>query len=157
MGKCRSGAAAVNMTCVSSGVKCLSVLLVALSVIFLLNFAIISLLTGAEPRVSCYSQEWGSSYHDIYSKPGVNFWEGLWIPIPSFVTGIIGLSTACGPNQCKKWALLATAILATLFNLAAFLPLVMTIIIIQDRRCEIVLPSVHMVAGAGRHEQPVVY
>jgi len=223
MGKYRSGAAAANMTCVSSAVKCLSVLLVALSVIFLLNFAIISLLTGVEPRVSCYWQRSGSSYHNIYYNSGVNFWEGLWIPIPSFVTGIIGLSTACGPNQCKKWALLATAILTTLFNLAAFAPLVMTITILRDRRCPItsgsssggidgiqyyydgvvdesefdmrvsylfiqiglvfilstnslalsilsclykprpktsqgtVLPSVHMVAGAGRHEQPVVY
>ena len=70
--------------------KCLSVLLVALSLIFLVNFAIISLLTGVEPSVTCYWQRSGSSYHNIYYNSGVNFWEGLWIPIPSFVTGIIG-------------------------------------------------------------------
>merc|ERR1712192_258699 len=135
MGKCKSGSAA-NMTCVSSAVKCLSVLLLALSVIFLINFVIISLLTGVEPRVICYHQDYDSYYHSTYSNHGVNFWEGLWIPIPSFVTGIIGLTTACGPSHCKKWALMATGILTTLFNLAAFAPLIVSSLNLRDRRCE---------------------
>ena len=121
--------------------KSLSVLLVALSVIFLINFAIISLLSGVYPR--CY-------YHGDYwseSRGAINVWEGLWIPIPSFVTGIVGrkyqlwnvaksqqkktclfpgLTTACGPSQCKKIFLLILSILATLFNLGAFAPLVLS-------------------------------
>ena len=114
-------------------------LLVALSVIFLINFAIISLLSGVYPR--CY-------YHGDYwseSRYAINVWEGLWIPIPSFVTGIVGrkyqmlqnrnnkktclfpgLTTACGPSQCKKVFLLILSILATLFNLGAFAPLVLS-------------------------------
>merc|ERR1712172_3841 len=135
MGKCKSGSAA-NMTCVSSAVKCLSVLLLALSVIFFINFVIISLLTGVEPRVRCYHQDYDSYYHSTYSNHGVNFWEGLWIPIPSFVTGIIGLTTGCGPTKCKKWALMATGILTTIFNLAAFAPLVLSYLVFQRRRCE---------------------
>ena len=58
-------------------------LLVALSVIFLVNFAIISLLSGVYP--SCHYR-----YDNWYSRGAINVWEGLWIPIPSFVTGIIG-------------------------------------------------------------------
>ena len=113
-------------------------LLVALSVIFLINFAIISLLSDVEP--SCY-------YHGDYwseSRYAINVWEGLWIPIPSFVTGIVGrkyqmlknrkkktclfpgLTTACGPSQCKKVFLLILSILATLFNLGAFAPLIVS-------------------------------
>ena len=80
-----------------SAVKSLSVLLVALSAIFLINFAIISLLTGVEPHVRCYHQYSESGYHQTYSKPGVNFWEGLWIPIPSCVTGIIGKNCSLSP------------------------------------------------------------
>ena len=58
-------------------------LLIALAVIFLINFAIISLYDGVWPR--CYHINWGISYY--YT---INVWEGLWIPVPSFVTGIIG-------------------------------------------------------------------
>lgn len=59
-------------------------LLIALAAIFLINFAIISLYDGVEPR--CYHiNSWGISYS--YT---INVWEGLWIPVPSFVTGIIG-------------------------------------------------------------------
>merc|ERR1719430_2397602 len=114
------------MTCVSSAVKCFSMLLIALAVIFLINFAIISLYDGVEPR--CYHINWGISYY--YT---INVWEGLWIPVPSFVTGIVGMTTACGPNQCKKWALLVLAILTTLFNLSAFSPLVISLI---DNDCD---------------------
>jgi len=117
------------MTCISSAVKCLSVLLVALSVIFLINFAIISLLSDVEP--SCY-------YHGDYwseSRYAINVWEGLWIPIPSFVTGIVGLTTACGPSQCKKIFLLILSILTTLFNLSAFAPLIVSFldVVLDDR------------------------
>ena len=125
-------------------------LLVALSVIFLINFAIISLLSGVYPR--CY-------YHGDYwseSRYAINVWEGLWIPIPSFVTGIVGrkyqlwnvaksqqkktclfpgLTTACGPSQCKKVFLLILSILATLFNLSAFSPLIVSFldVVLDDR------------------------
>ena len=59
-------------------------LLVALAVIFLINFAIISIYDGVEPR--CYGYDyWGNSY-----RYTINLWEGLWIPIPSCVTGILG-------------------------------------------------------------------
>ena len=69
-------------------------LLIALAAIFLINFAIISLYDGVEPR--CYHiNSWGISYS--YT---INVWEGLWIPVPSFVTGVIGkkalISTASG-------------------------------------------------------------
>merc|ERR1712037_929638 len=182
---------AAKMICVSSAVKCFSMLLIALAAIFLINFAIISLYDGVEPR--CYHiNSWGISYS--YT---INVWEGLWIPVPSFVTGIIGMTTACGPNKCKKWSLLVLAILTTLFNLCAFSPLVISFI---DNDCDglqaresyfliqiglvflfsttsltlsiltclyiptgkttqagTVLPSVHMVAGVGQHQQPVVY
>ena len=37
-----------------------------------------------------------------------------------------GLTTACGPSQCKKVFLLILSILATLFNLGAFAPLVLS-------------------------------
>ena len=61
--------------------------MVALSVIFLINFAIISLLSGVDP--SCYYH-----YDDCpwcsQERGAINVWEGLWIPIPSFVTGIVG-------------------------------------------------------------------
>ena len=43
------------------------------------------------------------------------------------------MTTACGPNQCKKWALLVFAILTTLFNLSAFSPLVVSFI---DNYCD---------------------
>merc|ERR1712010_441169 len=181
---------AAKMTCVSSAVKCFSMLLIALAVIFLINFAIISLYDGVWPR--CYHINWGISYY--YT---INVWEGLWIPVPSFVTGIIGMTTACGPNKCKKWSLLVLAILTTLFNLCAFSPLVISFIhndcdglqvresyfLIQiglvflfsttslplsiltclykptgkTTQAGTVLPSVHMVAGVGQHQQPVVY
>merc|ERR1712037_846365 len=188
---CRSPSVA-KMTCVSSAVKCFSVLLVALAVIFLINFAIISIYDGVEPR--CYGYDyWGNSY-----RYTINLWEGLWIPIPSCVTGILGMTTACGPNQCKKWALLVFAILTTLFNLSAFSPLVVSFL---DTYCDdgenearssyfliqigliflfsvtsltlsvltclykptektiqgAVLPTVHMVAGTGQYQQPLVY
>ena len=71
-------------------------LLVALSVIFLINFAIISLLSGVYPR--CY-------YHGDYwseSRYAINVWEGLWIPIPSFVTGIVGRKYQMLQNRNKK-------------------------------------------------------
>jgi len=108
------------MTCISSAVKSLSVLLVALSVIFLINFAIISFLSGVYPYCYYDNGYWSEA------RGTINVWEGLWIPIPSFVTGIVGLTTACGPSQCKKIFLLILSILATLFNLSAFTPLVLS-------------------------------
>ena len=36
------------------------------------------------------------------------------------------MTTACGPSQCKKIFLLILSILATLFNLGAFVPLVLS-------------------------------
>merc|ERR1719458_2205484 len=184
------------MTCVSSAVKCFSVLLVALAVIFLINFAIISIYDGTEP--ACFNGGFNGGSDWEWGHYSINVWEGLWIPIPSFVTGILGITTACGPNQCKKWALLVFAILTTLFNLTAFSPLVVSFI---DNYCDngenearssyfliqiglvflfsvtsltlsvltclykptektiqgTVLPTVHMVAGTGQYQQPVVY
>merc|ERR1712210_261152 len=106
--------------------QCFSVLLVAFAVIFFINFVIISLYDGVWPGCHFY-YPWGDLHY-----PTINFWEGIWMPIPSFVTGIIGMTTACGPSQCKKWALLVFAILTTLFNLTAFAPLVVSFI---DNEC----------------------
>ena len=64
--------------------KSLSVLLVALSVIFLINFAIISFLSGVYPYCYYDNGYWSEA------RGTINVWEGLWIPIPSFVTGIVG-------------------------------------------------------------------
>ena len=36
------------------------------------------------------------------------------------------MTTACGPSQCKKIFLLILSIIATLFNLGAFVPLVLS-------------------------------
>ena len=73
--------------------------MVALSVIFLINFAIISLLSGVDP--SCYYH-----YDDCpwcsQERGAINVWEGLWIPIPSFVTGIVGRKYQMLKNRKKK-------------------------------------------------------
>ena len=46
-----------------------------------------------------------------------------------------GLTTACGPSQCKKIFLLILSILTTLFNLSAFAPLIVSFldVVLDDR------------------------
>ena len=45
------------------------------------------------------------------------------------------MTTACSPNQCKKWSLLIIGILATLSNLGAFWPLVISFVDVVDTHC----------------------
>lgn len=97
------------MTCKSSAIKALSCLLIVFSVIIFFNWVYVFLSDGF---VDLY----------YYEDPGYYF-EGLYV-WPMLVTGIVGLTTACGDTACKRIALLIIGSLAALPTIGIFAPLV---------------------------------
>merc|ERR1739838_377445 len=87
------------MTCASSSVKACSLVLLFLSFFIFFNWIYLSF-----------------GYQD-------NVYEGLWGAAPLLVTGIIGLSTACGDTPCKRILLLVSSVLTIPCLCGLFVPL----------------------------------
>jgi len=85
------------MSCASSSIKASSFALVLLSLLVFFNWMYLSL---------GYEEEDG-----FYAYNEYNVGEGLWGAAPLLLTGIIGLTTACGDTKCKRILLLITSIL----------------------------------------------
>merc|ERR1719481_257224 len=78
------------MTCASSSIKSLSLVLVVFA--FLLFFNWVYLAATVDTDVD----EW-------------SYFEGLWGAAPLLVTGIVGLTTACRDTPCRRILLLVTS------------------------------------------------
>merc|ERR1719481_91702 len=79
------------MTNVSSSIKSLSLSLVFFSFLFFFEWLYLAATTQL-------TDEWP-------------YFEGLWGAAPLLVTGIVGLTTACGDTPCKRILLLVTSTL----------------------------------------------
>merc|ERR1719481_2369310 len=76
---------------VSSSIKSLSLSLVFFSFLFFFEWLYLAATTQL-------TDEWP-------------YFEGLWGAAPLLVTGIVGLTTACGDTPCRRILLLVTSIL----------------------------------------------
>jgi len=102
-----------RMTCASSCIKACSLVLVLLA--FQIFFNWIYMAVG-----------YSDSFYDYY-------FEGLWGALPVFVTGIIGLSTACGDTPCKRITLLVTSFITAPVLCGTWVPLVTSLELSKER------------------------